>query len=238
MIAQYSIPATLPHGMFQTFYHFVGATSGSTDLYRLLVRLWQDMLPANDTVPTDFNDLKYSLATVLRKAADTATKRGQKRVVVLIDALNQMDDTGWPQHLASLLNLIVLSRLSPIICTAVTYFYFLFSPVNRFFSQVNRSNSDLCIFPHILFNTHCHVPTSYNNSYFYYWHARSVIHTVTPKSAQSNGFAIYSQLKSSCIRKNQLKKSFPTIRGPTFTINKMTQHIANEASIMSWVFLM
>ena len=101
--------------MFQTFYHFVGATSGSTDLYRLLVRLWQDMLPSNDTVPTDFNDLKYSLATVLRKAADTATKRGQKRVVVLIDALNQMDDTGWPQHLASLLTLIVLSRLSPII---------------------------------------------------------------------------------------------------------------------------
>ena len=78
----------------QTFYHFVGATSGSTDLYRLLVRIWQELLPVEDKVPNDFNELKYSLATVLRKAADTATKCGQKRVIVLIDALNQMDDTG------------------------------------------------------------------------------------------------------------------------------------------------
>ena len=80
--------------LLQTFYHFVGATSGSTDLYRLLVRLWQELLPPDDKVPSDFNDLKYSMATVLRKAAESITKSGQKRLVVLIDALNQMDDTG------------------------------------------------------------------------------------------------------------------------------------------------
>ena len=48
----------------------------------------------DDEVPSDFNDLKYSMATVLRKAAESITKSGQKRLVVLNDALNQMDDTG------------------------------------------------------------------------------------------------------------------------------------------------
>ena len=79
----------------------MGATSGSTDLYRLLVRLWQELLPPDDKVPNDFNDLKYSLATVLRKAGESTTKSGHKRLVVLIDALNQMDDTGWERSLSS-----------------------------------------------------------------------------------------------------------------------------------------
>ena len=79
--------------IYQVFYHFVGATPGSTDLYRVLTRLWGELLPGENP-PTDVTELKRSMETVLDKASQLATEKGLARVIILIDALNQMDDEG------------------------------------------------------------------------------------------------------------------------------------------------
>ena len=78
----------------QTFYHFVGATSGSTDLYRFLNRFWSELLPADDPAPTDSDELRRSMETIIKKASITLSQKGKTRLVILVDALNQMDDDG------------------------------------------------------------------------------------------------------------------------------------------------
>ena len=80
--------------VFQSFCHFVGATSGSTDLYRLLTRFWAELLPADEPAPTDLDQLKRSMVAVINKASASLAQNGKQRLVILVDALNQMDDDG------------------------------------------------------------------------------------------------------------------------------------------------
>ena len=76
------------------FYHFIGATPGSTALYQILSRLWQDLLPKQEVVPEDPDELRRSVEVILKRASETASSEGMERVVIFFDALNQMDDEG------------------------------------------------------------------------------------------------------------------------------------------------
>ena len=56
--------------------------------------MWTDLLPADDPAPTDSDELKRSMDTVLTKTGTALGSEGKSRLVILIDALNQMDDEG------------------------------------------------------------------------------------------------------------------------------------------------
>ncbi|MEW6386512.1 MAG: DUF4062 domain-containing protein [Thermodesulfobacteriota bacterium] len=71
--------------------HFIGASPGSTDLRRTLRRLCHELAKASDLheeIPLDLKELIQKFLGFLQQA--TATRR----VVLLIDALNQMDAAG------------------------------------------------------------------------------------------------------------------------------------------------
>jgi hypothetical protein len=74
----------------------VGATPGSTNVYHLLTRLWTELSSDSQTrPPTDLNELKFSMDTVLKRVSQTlASKKPSSRLLILIDALNQMDTEG------------------------------------------------------------------------------------------------------------------------------------------------
>ena len=69
----------------------------------MLSRLWGGLLPGENS-PTDITELKRSMETVIDKASEMAEQEGLNRVIIIIDALNQMDDDGkweiqWWLHL-------------------------------------------------------------------------------------------------------------------------------------------
>ncbi|KAL5009468.1 hypothetical protein ScPMuIL_011773 [Solemya velum] len=77
---------------YKTFYHFVGATSLSTDLYLVLARFFMEFLPAQEKMPENIEDMIRFTPTMIQKAWEFAKDDGFKKIVILIDALNQMDD--------------------------------------------------------------------------------------------------------------------------------------------------
>ncbi|XP_064618016.1 nephrocystin-3-like [Liolophura sinensis] len=84
---------------YKTFYHFVGATPGSTDLYQSLTRLWTDLMPCKEEIPSELDEMVRSVQTMFVQASELAALEGYDRLVVLFDALNQMDDEGDAQSL-------------------------------------------------------------------------------------------------------------------------------------------
>jgi nephrocystin-3 len=74
--------ALLPH--CQQFFHFVGAVPGSTDLVRLLRRMWNE-LDADTDIPTTEAELVRLMPVVL----ENASRRGG--CCIFLDALNQLD---------------------------------------------------------------------------------------------------------------------------------------------------
>ncbi|CAE8684685.1 unnamed protein product, partial [Polarella glacialis] len=76
------VQQVLPH--LKIFCHFVGAARGSTDLVRLLQRLWLELAPDLAVPPSEEG--------LLRGAADVLERAGQEGgLVILVDALNQLD---------------------------------------------------------------------------------------------------------------------------------------------------
>lgn len=76
--------------------HFVGASPGSTDVRRTLRRLCHELVTGTALtaeIPEDLEKLRVAFAEILRQ---TSTK---KRVVILLDAINQFDSiaqlAGW-----------------------------------------------------------------------------------------------------------------------------------------------
>eukprot|EP00927_Polykrikos_kofoidii_P002807 TRINITY_DN11121_c0_g3_i1.p1 TRINITY_DN11121_c0_g3~~TRINITY_DN11121_c0_g3_i1.p1 ORF type:complete len:939 (-),score=146.27 TRINITY_DN11121_c0_g3_i1:117-2933(-) len=80
------MPELLPH--VKVFYHFVGSAPGSTDLVRLLRRLWLELAPAleNQALPPSEEGL-------VRGAPDLLARAGRDcgGAVLFLDALNQLD---------------------------------------------------------------------------------------------------------------------------------------------------
>lgn len=95
--------------------HFVGASVGSTDVRRTLRRLCHELVTGaglTAEIPEDPEKLRVAFAEILQQASTG------KRVVILLDAINQFDPTtqlaGWswlPQELPATAR-IILSTLS------------------------------------------------------------------------------------------------------------------------------
>jgi len=71
--------------------HFIGASPGSTDLRRTLQRFCHELAQAvglQEEIPQDLQELLRKFPDLLKQAA------ASRRVVLLIDALNQMDAAG------------------------------------------------------------------------------------------------------------------------------------------------
>jgi hypothetical protein len=75
------------------FYHFVGASPGSTDVYRLLTRLWYEISPSGEQPPSSLPQLIRGMPRVMAEAGKHA------RTVIFIDALNQLDTDDNAQTL-------------------------------------------------------------------------------------------------------------------------------------------
>lgn len=97
--------------------HFIGASSGSTDLRRTLRRFCHELAQAaglQEEIPQDLQELVRKFPDLLKQAATGC------RVVLLIDALNQMDAAGnahamyWlPYELPANVRVIVSSLEHP-----------------------------------------------------------------------------------------------------------------------------
>ncbi|XP_077984629.1 telomerase protein component 1-like [Glandiceps talaboti] len=108
---------------YKVFYHFVGATPGSTNLHRLLSRIWTELMHHSDPVPVDLDELIRSMANVYSKANNWALG-ANKEVVLFIDALNQMESDGesfklrWlPTTLPAKVRLVVSTLDGPFLYT-------------------------------------------------------------------------------------------------------------------------
>lgn len=97
--------------------HFVGASPGSTDVRRTLRRLCHELVTGaglTAEIPEDPEKLRMAFAEILQQAS------AQKRVVILLDAINQFDPTpqlaGWswlPEELPANAR-IILSAMSEV----------------------------------------------------------------------------------------------------------------------------
>ena len=95
--------------------HFVGASPGSTDVRRTLLRLCHELVTGTGLtaeIPEDPEKLRVAYAEILQQAA------AKKHVVIVLDAINQFDSTtqfaGWswlPEELPGTAR-IILSTLS------------------------------------------------------------------------------------------------------------------------------
>ena len=97
--------------------HFVGASPGSTDVRRTLRRLCHELVTGaalTAEIPEDPEKLRVAFAEILQQAS------AQKRVVILLDAINQFDSTtqlaGWswlPEDLPASARIILSTLAGP-----------------------------------------------------------------------------------------------------------------------------
>lgn len=80
----------------QVFFHFVGVTPDSTALYSVLSRLYRETMPDDqqDSIPLDTDEMARFMPTLFAVATNHAKNQGFQKLVVFIDALNQLDDEG------------------------------------------------------------------------------------------------------------------------------------------------
>ncbi len=91
--------SVVPHSPF-TIPHFIGASTGSTDLRRTLRRLCHELAKATgntEPLPLDIKELISHFQKLLAEAA------GRRRVILVFDALNQFDATDGAHWLNWLL---------------------------------------------------------------------------------------------------------------------------------------
>ena len=96
--------------------HFVGASPGSTDVRRTLRRLCHELVTGaglTAEIPEDPEKLRVAFAEILQQAS------ARKRVVILLDAINQFDPTtqlaGWswlPEELPATARIILSTLVS------------------------------------------------------------------------------------------------------------------------------
>lgn len=80
-------------GKYQTVIHFVGAAPGSTALDNVLMRIWFDCEKCDESsVPTEAVQLRTGIKGVFERAGERISKDERDRVVIFIDAINQLDN--------------------------------------------------------------------------------------------------------------------------------------------------
>ncbi|XP_076089061.1 TPR repeat-containing protein DDB_G0287407-like isoform X2 [Mytilus galloprovincialis] len=95
----YTVKQCLTNKKYKVFYHFIGATPGSTDLFQILQRFFLEFMPEGTKMPDDLQEMKRYAHTMFKYAAQVAKKEGYQKIVVFLDALNQMDDDGDAHYL-------------------------------------------------------------------------------------------------------------------------------------------
>jgi len=88
LLARFSKDYAASHPEGVTIAHFVGASAASINVRRLLTRLCQELaahLQEPPEIPDDYDSLRGALAELLKKVAAT------KRVLIIVDAVNQLD---------------------------------------------------------------------------------------------------------------------------------------------------
>lgn len=100
----YTTKLCLNNPKYKVFYHFIGATPGSTDLFQILQRFFLEFMPAGTKMPEDLSEMKRYAKTMFDYAAKIAMKESFQKIVIFLDALNQMDDDGDAQYLVWLPN--------------------------------------------------------------------------------------------------------------------------------------
>ncbi|XP_041366905.1 TPR repeat-containing protein DDB_G0287407-like [Gigantopelta aegis] len=98
----------------KVFFHFTGATPDSTNIYSILSRVFHECMPSGSVIPIDQDEMMHFVPTMLKRSAEHAKQQGYERLILYIDALNQMDNEGnahqltWlPRQLPKSLKLIV-----------------------------------------------------------------------------------------------------------------------------------
>ena len=78
------------------FFHFVGVSRDSTSAFSVLSRIYRECMPADqqESMPLDPDDMMRFTPTMFQEASKEAKRAGATKLVIFIDALNQMDDTG------------------------------------------------------------------------------------------------------------------------------------------------
>ncbi|XP_076439571.1 TPR repeat-containing protein DDB_G0287407-like [Babylonia areolata] len=97
----YSARRWLQDASCKVFFHFIGVTPDSTSTYSVLSRMYRECMPRDqqDSMPVDSDDMARFAPTMFQEAAAEARRAGFKKLVVFIDALNQLDDTGKAHRL-------------------------------------------------------------------------------------------------------------------------------------------
>lgn len=94
-----------------TITHFVGASSGSTRAERTLRRLYYELMSGagiTGDIPKDYNELRFRFSSILKQACE------QKHVVILLDAVNELDDFSWlPNQLPGNARFIITTLPGP-----------------------------------------------------------------------------------------------------------------------------
>ncbi|KAL3832682.1 hypothetical protein ACJMK2_024304 [Sinanodonta woodiana] len=98
-LAAYAIKQFLQESKYKVFYHFIGSTPRSTDLYNILARVFMEFMPVEEKMPVDIEEMKRFSQTMFQKATESILAEGYEKFVIVIDALNQMDDDGDAHYL-------------------------------------------------------------------------------------------------------------------------------------------
>ncbi|KAK7494275.1 hypothetical protein BaRGS_00014557 [Batillaria attramentaria] len=80
----------------KVFFHFVGVTPDSTALYSVLSRIYRECMPDDqqDSIPLDADEMSRFTPAMFEQAVLKAKEDGFPKLVIFIDALNQLDDEG------------------------------------------------------------------------------------------------------------------------------------------------
>lgn len=76
--------------------NFIGASPGSTDVRRVLLRICRELkrnFEIQEEIPTDYYDLKQAFVRFLGKAAEHG------KILFVVDALDQLDESPFANHL-------------------------------------------------------------------------------------------------------------------------------------------
>jgi len=89
LMARFAQTYAQSHAQDLVLSHFIGAGPGSSDLRRTLVRLCRELARGlrSEPVPEDLDELRRAFPKLLGEAA------GRRRAVLLLDAVDQLDDT-------------------------------------------------------------------------------------------------------------------------------------------------
>jgi tetratricopeptide (TPR) repeat protein len=121
VLAQFAKEFAAQHPDAFVIAHFIGAGPGSTDIRRTLLRLCRELTSEfnlQNDIPFDYSKLRQTFKSFLEEAS------AQRRVLLIIDALNQLDETheshaiGWLPRSLPAGSKVIVSAIDDSDCVA------------------------------------------------------------------------------------------------------------------------